>query len=87
MRYEVTVAIIGVIPALITAVVSIALNNRVLNVKLENIQQRLERIEKKQDETNHVKERVAMLERDDKTTFMRIDELRDEIHALQELHK
>ena len=87
MRYEVTVAIIGVIPALITAVVSIALNNRVLNVKLENIQQRLERIDKKQDETNHVKERVAMLERDDKTTFMRIDELRDEIHTLQELHK
>lgn len=87
MRYEVTVAIIGAIPALITAVVSIALNNRVLNVKLENIQQRLERIEKKQDETNHVKERVAMLERDDKTTFMRIDELRDEIHQLQELHK
>lgn len=87
MNYEVTVAIIGVIPALITAVVSIALNNRVLNVKLENIQQRLERIEKKQDETNHVKERVAMLERDDKTTFNRIDELRDEIHALQELHK
>lgn len=87
MRYEVTVAIIGVIPALITAVVSIALNNRVLNVKLENIQQRLERIEKKQDETNHVKERVAMLERDDKTTFNRIDELRDEIRQLQELHK
>lgn len=87
MNYEVTVAIIGAIPALITAVVSIALNNRVLNVKLENIQQRLERIEKKQDETNHVKERVAMLERDDKTTFMRIDELRDEIRQLQELHK
>ena len=87
MRYEVTVAIIAVIPALITAVVSIAHNNLDLNVKLENIQQRLERIEKKQDETNHVKERVAMLERDDKTTFMRIDELRDEIHALHELHK
>lgn len=87
MNYEVTVAIIGAIPALITAVVSIALNNRVLNVKLENIQQRLERMEKKQDETNHVKERVAMLERDDKTTFMRIDELRDEIRQLQELHK
>lgn len=87
MNYEVTVAIIGVIPALITAVVSIALNNRVLNVKLENIQQRLERMEKKQDETNHVKERVAMLERDDKTTFNRIDELRDEIRQLQELHK
>lgn len=87
MRYEITVAIIGAMPALITAAVSIALNNRVLNVKLENIQQRLERMEKKQDETNHVKERVAMLERDDKTTFNRIDELRDEIRQLQELHK
>lgn len=82
MSVNVLIAIIGAIPALVTAVASIALNNRVLNVKLENIQARLDRIEKKQDEANHVRERVAILERDNKTAFNRIDELREDIHAL-----
>lgn len=82
MNLQIMITIIGALPALITAVVSIALNNRVLNVKLENIQARLDRIEKKQDESNHVRERVAILERDNKTAFNRIDELREDIHAL-----
>lgn len=82
MSVNVLIAIIGAIPALVTAVVSIALNNRVLNVKLENIQARLDRIEKKQDDANHVRERVAILERDNKTAFNRINELREDIHNI-----
>lgn len=82
MNLQITIAIIGAIPALITATVSIALNNRVLKLELENIKERLGRIEKKQDDANHVRERVAILERDNKTAFNRIDELREDIHAL-----
>lgn len=82
MNLQITIAIIGAIPALITAIVSIALNNRVLKLELENIKERLGRIEKKQDDANHVRERVAILERDNKTAFNRIDELREDIHAL-----
>lgn len=82
MNLQITIAIIGAIPALITAIVSIALNNRVLKLELENIKERLGRIEKKQDDANHVRERVAILERDNKTAFNRINELREDIHAL-----
>lgn len=82
MNLQITIAIIGAIPALITATVSIALNNRVLKLELENIKERLGRIEKKQDDANHVRERVAILERDNKTAFNRINELREDIHAL-----
>ena len=84
MSNGVIIAIIGAIPALITAVVSIAMNNRVLTVKLEAIEKRLDRMEKKQDETNHVKERIAVLERDNKTAFNKIDENRNEITHLRD---
>lgn len=84
MSTAVQVALIGAVPALVTAIVSIAMNNRVLTVKLEAIEKRLDRIETKQDETNHVKERIAVLERDNKTAFNRIDENRDELHRIED---
>lgn len=84
MSTAVLVALIGAVPALVTAIVSIAMNNRVLTVKLEAIEKRLDRIETKQDETNHVKERIAVLERDNKTAFNRIDENRDELHRIED---
>ena len=87
MPTGIAIAIIGAIPALVTAVVSIALNNRVLKVELEAIKVRLDRLEDKADKHNNFMERIAILERDDKTAFNRIDELRDDIHELQGFHK
>ena len=84
MRSESVIAIIGAIPALITAVVSITLNNRVLNVKLEMLQKQFDKMEEKLDKHNQVVERVAILERDNKTAFNRIDESRDEISHLRD---
>lgn len=84
MRSEIVIAIIGAIPALITAVVSITLNNRVLNVKLEMLQKQFGKMEEKLDKHNQVVERVAILERDNKTAFNRIDESRDEISHLRD---
>ena len=62
MKTEIIIAIIGAIPALITAVVSITLNNRVLEVKLEGLQNQFDRIEKKVDAHNNFMERIAKLE-------------------------
>lgn len=84
MRSEVLIAIIGAIPALITAVVSIVLNNRVLNVRLEMLQKQFDKMEEKIDRHNQVVERVAILERDNKTSFNRIDENREEIAHLRD---
>ena len=84
MRSEIVITIIGAIPALITAVVSITLNNRVLNVKLEMLQKQFDKMEEKLDKHNQVVERVAILERDNKTAFNRIDESRDEISHLRD---
>lgn len=87
MRIDVVIAIIGALPALITAVVSIALNNRVIKNDISHIQDDLARLEAKVDKHNNFMERIAVLERDDKTAFTRIDELRENIHELQDFHK
>ena len=84
MQSEIVIAIIGAIPALITAVVSIVLNNRVLNVKLEMLQKQFDKMEQKLDKHNQVVERVAILERDNKTAFNGIDENREEISHLRD---
>lgn len=84
MSSSVMIAIIGAIPALVTAIVSVYLNNRVLNVQIDALQKQFDKMEEKIDKHNHVVERVAILERDNKTAFNRIDETRDEISHLRD---
>lgn len=86
MSTPVLVALITAIPTLITAVVSVALNNRVIKNDIAHVKDNIGRIEKKVDKHNNFMERIAILERDDKTAFNRIDELRDDIHDLQRSH-
>ena len=62
MKTEVVIAIIAAIPALTTAIVSVALNNRVIDVKLEALQQQFDRVEHKVDAHNNFMERIAKLE-------------------------
>ena len=50
---------------------------------IQDIKTELARLEKKQDAHNELIQRVAVLERDNKTAFNRIDELRDDIKALK----
>lgn len=84
MSNGVIIAIIGAIPALITAVVSVYLNNRVLNVKIDGLQKQFDKMEIKIDKHNQIVERVAILERDNKTAFNKIDENRDDISHLRD---
>lgn len=44
---------------------------------------RIEQLEKKVDKHNSVIERVVVLERDSKTAFNRIDELRDDLRRVE----
>lgn len=62
MRSDILIAIIAASPALITAVATVVLNNRILEVKLEALQQQFDRVEKKVDSHNSFMERIARLE-------------------------
>ena len=85
MSTPVLVALITAIPTLITAVVSVALNNRVIKNDIAHVKEDISRLDVKVDKHNNFMERIAVLERDDKTAFNRIDELRDDIHDLQKV--
>lgn len=79
MSTAVLVALIGAVPALVTAIVSVYLNNRVINVKLDMMKEQFDKLEAKVDKHNQIVERVAILERDNKTAFNRLDEIRAEV--------
>lgn len=77
MKTEVVVAMIAAIPALATAVVSIIMSNRVLNVKLDDVNKRLDKMEDKLDKHNNFVERIAVLEQKDAAQWRWIDELKE----------
>lgn len=84
MSTAVLVALIGAVPALVTAIVSVYLNNRVINVKLDMMKEQFDKLETKVDKHNQIVERVAILERDNKTAFNRIDEIRAEVGKVED---
>lgn len=84
MSTAVLVALIGAVPALVTAIVSVYLNNRVINVKLDLMKEQFDKLETKVDKHNQIVERVAILERDNKTAFNRIDEIRAEVGKVED---
>lgn len=84
MSTAVQVALIGAVPALVTAIVSVYLNNRVINVKLDLMKEQFDKLETKVDKHNQIVERVAILERDNKTAFNRIDEIRAEVVKVED---
>lgn len=84
MSTAVQVALIGAVPALVTAIVSVYLNNRVINVKLDMMKEQFDKLETKVDKHNQIVERVAILERDNKTAFNGIDEIRAEVGKVED---
>lgn len=84
MSTAVLVALIGAVPALVTAIVSVYLNNRVINVKLDMMKEQFDKLETKVDKHNQIVERVAILERDNKTAFNRIDEISAEVGKVED---
>lgn len=76
MPPEIIVALITGISSMIVALVSIVLNNRVLGYKFDSLQDDFNELKVKVEKHNQLAERVAVLERDDKTAFKLIDEVR-----------
>ncbi len=79
MRPEVVVAIIAAVPALVTAIVSIIMSNRVLKIELDAVTNRLDKMEDKLDKHNNFMERIAVLEQKDAAQWRWIDEMKDKI--------
>lgn len=78
MSQELTIALISSGSSMIVAGISILLNNRVLGYKVDELRKDVEK-------HNQLIERVAVLERDNKTAFNKIDENRDDIKEVRAL--
>lgn len=70
-------SLIGIVPAVLVAVVSIISNNQIVKVKIEEL-------EKKVDKHNQIVERTYKLESDVKTVFNKLDEERQRIERLED---
>ena len=77
MSENIITSLIGIIPTIVVAVLSIVSNNAVIKVQIEEL-------EKKVDKHNQVVERTYKLESDVETAFKRIDEERDRIKRLED---
>lgn len=77
MNAQITIAIIGAIPALITAAVSILISNRVLGIKIDELSRRVEK-------HNQIVERTFRLEEKTVTLFNDMSEVKTELHDLRD---
>ena len=76
MSEEIITSLIGIIPALLVAAVSIVSNNQIVKVKIDELMKKVEK-------HNQIIERTYKLESDMETAFHRIDEGRERIERLE----
>lgn len=76
MSEAITIALIGVIPSVLIAIVSIVSNNAIIKVKIEEL-------EKHVNKHNQIVERTYTLERDLATYWSKYDDLKNRIEKLE----
>lgn len=76
MSEAIVIALIGIVPSVIVAIVSIVSNNAIIKVKIEEL-------EKHVDKHNQVIERTYTLERDLATYWSKYDELKDRVNRIE----
>lgn len=76
MSETITVALIGIVPSILVAIVSIVSNNAIIKVKLEEL-------EKHVNKHNQVVERTYKIERDLATYWSKYDELSKRVDRLE----
>lgn len=76
-------AVATIIGALISGVVSLIVSSHQHDKAMALVEYRIGELEQKMDKHNNLVERVAYVERDLKTAFVRIDEQREEIKELR----
>lgn len=72
----VLVAVISLLGTLIGSISGVLVSNKLSNYRIEQLERKLDRYASNVDE---MRERLAVVERDVQTTFLRIDELRNEM--------
>ena len=77
MQTQIAVAFITSGASLLVAIISIVMNNRILGYKVDELKKQVEK-------HNNLIERTAVMERDLKTAFSRIDDMRDDITRLND---
>lgn len=77
MQTQIAVAFITSGASLLVAIVSIIMNNRILGYKVDELKKQVEK-------HNNLIERTAVVERDLKTAFSKIDDIRDDITRLND---
>lgn len=77
MQTQIAVAFITSGASLLVAIISIIMNNRILGYKVDELKKQVEK-------HNNLIERTAVVERDLKTAFSRIDDMRDDISRLND---
>jgi Tfp pilus assembly protein PilE len=76
MNESIVIALIGIVPSVLVAIVSIVSNNAIIKVKIEEL-------EKHVNKHNQVVERTYTLERDLATYWSKYDNLNDRISKLE----
>lgn len=79
MKPEIVIAIITSASTLIAAIVSIIVNNSLIGYKVDELKKQVEK-------HNNLVERITILERDNKTAFNKIDELRADLKEIRGGH-
>ena len=69
--------IIGFVSMLVGIYVTSSKTQAVFNVRMENQEKQIARLEAKQDKSNQVKERVVKLEAEMATVFRKLDEIKE----------
>lgn len=77
MQSQIAVALITSATSLLVAVISIVMNNRILGYKVDELKKQVEK-------HNSVVEKTIILDRDLKTAFSRIDDMREDITRLND---
>lgn len=80
MSNEIWIAIFSLIGTLIGSGGGILVANKLVNYRLEQLEKKVDKYVEKEDEV--IKE-LAVTKRDLETAFIRIDELREEVHKIK----
>lgn len=83
MNTAMITAVATIIGALISGVVSLIVSSHQHDKAMALVEYRLGELEEKVDKHNNLVERVTINERDLKTAFVRIDELKTDVKAIK----
>ena len=78
MSNEVLTALLALVGTIVGSGSGILISNKLVNYRIEQLEKKVDKYAEKDDE---VIKTQAVMKRDLETAFLRIDELRDEIHS------